>query len=476
MFSKRLDAIMNIAEVSNSLLGRDIHMNPSYIGRLRSGARPLPKKHDYIPSICEYLSRHIVKDYQITALQKLTGISDDMLSSPDTTALHLEDWLLRNDETARSAASQLISLLSSIDTDPVPSYEEDKTIRRTQTEKNYFFGNEGKRNAVEQFFQMILLEKEPQTLLLFSDETMDWLFEDTDFARRWLQLFSQVIAKGNRVKIIHTISRDINEMMEAVSKWLPLYLTGNIESYHYPKLRDGVFQRTLFIAPDTAAISSASINHNTNGMLNLFITDPASIAALTLEYKNLFSICRPLIHVFTEENMHTLNPHFHELSDTDAAACLYALTPPLFTMPADMVQALAKEHDNKMLVKRWEQDVDAFSSMIKSQRLTLILPVPESIADRSGYNCHSCFGELNTPAITYGSSLYAKHIEHVKRLESQHKNLKIVFRSDFRENMTIYAKDETGAVVIKTNKPRMAFLVGRNNITNALWDYLLPSK
>lgn len=37
MFVERFDALMNIAELSNSQLGREISMNPSRIGRLRSG-------------------------------------------------------------------------------------------------------------------------------------------------------------------------------------------------------------------------------------------------------------------------------------------------------------------------------------------------------------------------------------------------------------------------------------------------------
>lgn len=46
MFVERFDALTNIAELSNSQLGREISMNPSRIGRLRSGARPLPKHHE----------------------------------------------------------------------------------------------------------------------------------------------------------------------------------------------------------------------------------------------------------------------------------------------------------------------------------------------------------------------------------------------------------------------------------------------
>ena len=58
MFVERFDALMNIAELSNSQLGREISMNPSRIGRLRSGARPLPKHHEFLPRMCAYLTAH----------------------------------------------------------------------------------------------------------------------------------------------------------------------------------------------------------------------------------------------------------------------------------------------------------------------------------------------------------------------------------------------------------------------------------
>ena len=94
MFAERFDALINIAEISNSLLGRDVGMNPSHIGRLRSGARPLPKKHDYLSAMCRCLAGHIKKEYQLNALQKLTGIGSAALASPESVVQYLEQWLL----------------------------------------------------------------------------------------------------------------------------------------------------------------------------------------------------------------------------------------------------------------------------------------------------------------------------------------------------------------------------------------------
>lgn len=106
--------------------------------------------------------------------------------------------------------------------------------------------------------------------------------------------------KGNRVRIIHTVSRDLNEFLEAITKWIPIYMTGMIEPYYYPRLRDGVFQRTMFIAPDTAAVISSSVQQDTEGMLHIFLTDRAAVGALVTEYERYFMLCRPLMRILQD--------------------------------------------------------------------------------------------------------------------------------------------------------------------------------
>ena len=301
MFAERFDALMSIAEVSNSMLAREIHMNPSHLGRLRSGARPLPKKHEYLPTICQYLVKHIKKNYQQDAIQNLTGIGIATLTSPEAAARYLEQWLQEEESNSPTAAGRLISGFShaaSFDKSFAPDQAEKQPLKYA----SHLYGNAGKRKAVAQFFQMILEENEPQTLLLFSDENMTWLYEDSAFALRWGQMFSEVLSKGNRVRIVHTTSRSTNDMLEAVTKWIPIYMTGQIDPYYYPRLRDGLFQQTIFIAPRTAAIISSSVQQDTDAMLNIFLTDKAALSALTLEYERLFALCRPLMSVYTERN------------------------------------------------------------------------------------------------------------------------------------------------------------------------------
>ena len=121
---------------------------------------------------------------------------------------------------------------------------------------------------------------------------MSWLFVDPAFARQWADLLRDVLMAGNRIKIVHTVSRHIDEMMEAVAKWVPIYLTGAIEPLYYPGLRDGLFQRTMFIAPFSGAVIANSVNRDSSGMLNIYLEDQEAIRALTVEYNRYLACCQ----------------------------------------------------------------------------------------------------------------------------------------------------------------------------------------
>lgn len=471
MFSERFDALMNIAEVSNSLLGRGVNINPSHIGRLRSGARPLPKKHEYLPAMCRYLAGHIKKAYQVNALQKLTGIGSAALASPESMALYLEQWLLELETDTSAATGRLISGFSRSASKGLPLSGGANGGEAMQKFAAYLYGNAGKRKAVEQFFLMILQEEKPQTLLLFSDENMSWLYEDAAFSARWAELFTGVIMKGNRVKIIHTVSRDMNDLLEAVTKWIPIYMTGMIEPYCYPRLRDGVFRRTLFIAPDTAAVVSSSVQQDTDGMLNLFLTDRAALDAIKAEYERYFALCRPLMRVFTERDAEAFRTAAESLASAEGDAFLCCAMPPLFTMPEELLQELS-EQNGKDLRPRWERSLGIFTNHLKKNRLTLVLLEPDCALLSPDALCPSAGGPFSAPVLRYSGAQYSAHIERLREMEKENSNLKLCFLREPAENTLLFVKEDTGVILAKASAPETAFVINERNMINAFWDCL----
>lgn len=475
LFAERFDALMNIAEVSNSLLGRDINMNPAHIGRLRSGARPLAKKHDYLPAVCTYLVKHITKEYQMNALQKLTGIPASALSRADAAAVYLERWLIEEERDAASVAKRLISGFSRVAARPVIHTTDESMTEVPMNYFSYLYGNAGKRKAVEQFFYTILQENTPQTLLLFSDENMAWLYEDAAFAAKWAELFKKVIERGNRVKIIHTITRDINDMFEAIAKWIPIYMTGAVEPYFYPKLRDGLFQRTLFIAPDTAAVISSSVQQDTDGMLNMFITDKSALDALKIEYEHYLSLCRPLMRILTEQTPEDILKAFENLASAEEDAFIYSAMPPIFTMPESVIEEFAKKHNADMLISAWKRAAEIFRSDITNHRICMTLLDPELALLTPDTLYPPMAGLFCASDFVYTMEQYIATIEHIRHLEMEYENVTVKFSDNVENNTMIYVKEDVGVFMAKTDSPITVFTISERNMTGSFWDYMKNS-
>ena len=85
-------------------------------------------------------------------------------------------------------------------------------------------------------------------------------------------------------------------------KWVPLYMTGMIETYYCPRLRDGIYRRTLFVAEGEAALVSHTVGDTEKPMLNMFIREHAAVQALAGEFFAFLALCRPLIE-FDEEDL-----------------------------------------------------------------------------------------------------------------------------------------------------------------------------
>ena len=93
---------------------------------------------------------------------------------------------------------------------------------------------------MERFLAEAYEAETPVTLLLHSDESKEWLYEDPDFVKDWSKLLMGIVEKGGKIKIVHTLRRNIEEMMEVIRKWVPIYMTGRIETYYCPRIRDNI--------------------------------------------------------------------------------------------------------------------------------------------------------------------------------------------------------------------------------------------
>ena len=156
-------------------------------------------------------------------------------------------------------------------------------------------------------------------------------------------------------------------MLASITNWVPVYMTGSIEPYYYPKTRDCLFRRTLFLAPDTAAVTSTSVRSCIKNATNFLFTNKDTIRALITEYNDFLNYCRPLMQIFNAHSSNNAN-YLDTLIDFEKeAGNMIAKTdaPANITLPPEVAsRVLARINDSadELLRSYHQQRIITFKS------------------------------------------------------------------------------------------------------------------
>ena len=336
LIADKLNFLMKATGTKNNMLGRALSFDASHISRIRNGERGLPSHREFILPAAGFFARAVHTASQKKALAAQICPGKAWPKSVEEAMLLLATWL---GEGRKINYEELNQYLGDADRNAEPADGTDDGAKFYIT--NYYPGNQGKRQCVIRFLKDLVAADEPVTLLLHSEERMEWIYENPDFAKQWGMLLVTLLKRGSRIVIVHTINRSFEEMVEAVSKWAPLYAAGTIEPYYASRLRDNVFQRTLVIAKGKSAIMAHSTGSPGVNRLNIFTTNPLAVSELEKEFDDFLSMCRPLMKTFTPENFLQIIPVLGMFRKVKDGLMQFHITPSLITLPDAVAESLS---------------------------------------------------------------------------------------------------------------------------------------
>ncbi len=510
-FGEKLDFLMSLTRTTNGALALHTFLDPSYISRLRRGKRKPVRKGNYVKAIASYLSKRCVEDYQRQALLDALGQPVFVFEDWEHLSELVHGWMLDErlgcavgaqgaGEIAGAGGAGKIARAGADGSGSDPagtrvgphsgafSFQVKSQIREAEAgnflrdpepegqDVRVYYGIEGKRKAAAAFLSLVVKAEKPHTLLLFSDEDFGWISEDPAFAARWAGLMSQAIMKGNRIKMIHTVSRHLDEMVEGLMKWIPLYMTGAIEPYYYPKKRDGVFNRSLFVAPGTAAVTSDSIGDMAGEAANFLLTNPKTVEAVTREYENYLKFCKPLMRVFGPHERFEYLRTLDEFECENAGAIMMTGSFSLLSAPAEIAGAMYARQTGAgadELIEHFRARKQRFMESLRSNRFTEIVMIPDISLIKEGKVCAGLARLMTFETMHYTSGEFRRHLENVVALLQNYENYRVCIAAGGKETgYMLYVKEDVGAVVAATSNPPVVFAINESNLTAALWDLL----
>lgn len=468
---EKLDFLMNLTNTQNSTLGRVLHFDSSYISRIRNGNRGVPKHQPFIRPAAAYFAENLRENYQRAAVMDRIQSGRSWPESQEEAEELLAGWLSAGDRGDAERMGHMISGLSGLRRQ-YPALQEDPELRDAQ-DGPFFYGNSGKRLAVEQMLTELIRLGTPQTLLLCSDEDMTWMYEDGDFLRRWSELMSRLIAAGTVVKVIHTVSRNSEEMFTAIQQWMPLYLSGAIEPFYDPQFRDSTLRRTMFLARGRCALISGSVGNQTGGMLNMMIREPEAVDALELEFQRHLDLCRPLMSIFTVRNREDFRRTMEASQPRQNDLMLAGSLPSLFTMPMELALTLEQRAGVEGIAGRCQLLKEQVMDLLhRGYTVTEILHLPGKAALRSGELLLPLGEMYDMPPIRMTRQELKLHLGEILRLTRQEENYRVLISGRIPKNIFISAAEKAGVAVTRAESPGVVFLIREERMAAAMWEYL----
>ncbi len=483
-FSEKLSLLMTTMGISNSKLAKLLSVDTSLVSRWRTGKRTPIRNKEYIRKIATYFAEQAQRGSQRMALYEIMGFPSQVgqrresLGLADALYKWLSDEITQDPELIEKLVSQLNTFnvqrmaRGCLDTDRIPTHH------GKPKHAEVFYGNEGKRQAAIKFLSLVKANEKACTLLLHSDESIEWLTKDEVFLAKLTNLLFEVIAKGNHIKIVHVISRDIAEILTSINFWLPFYMTGVIEPYYCPKHREYYFRRTMFIAPGVAALTSTTLAGQEENAPNFLYTDLDIIGSLTKEFNEFLKICRPLMRIFTENNFSDLNLLIAEFEEQRGDHLSLSNTLSCATMPEETFSFILNRNDidnitKERMVSLQQTKANAFLKNVGQSKYVEIVNLPCTSDIKAGRIPIQMPNLFYNRFIFYKPEEYKSHlIRTIDLLKSLNNYELYICARELHKNLHIDVKDEIGVIVAKTDHPPIVFAINQQNMINAFYWYL----
>ena len=479
VISEKLYFLMKVTGTKNNMLGRALSFDASHISRIRSGQRGLPSHREFIVPAAGYFARAVTTATQRNVLARRICPGRKWPDTAEGATLLIAEWLSEDVQTLDYA-----SLHRFLEENDAQAGEVTADLPAAGAATKFYMGNEGKRQCVIRFLTDLAARQKPVTLLLHSEENMAWIYEKPEFARQWGQLLVTLLQQGGRIVIVHTLSRSFEEMLEAVTKWAPLYATGSIEPYYYPKLRDNLFRRTLFIARDIAAITACTTGDPGENRLNMLTRDAAAVKALEQEFHDFLSLCRPLMQIFTSDNFIKLIPVLGSFRKAEGELVQFHITPSLVTLPDEVAESFSHRPGGEGFAdflanhKRWLFK----QGKAPAHAVTDILCLPGIDAVMKGMVQVPLTHLSGFPSLYYTPEEFSLHLKSaLSQMECSDTYRAVLLNPDalhpvtgrtVKPTFSIVANRQAGVMLFSAMSPAALFFTKEPNLSSAFCEYL----
>ncbi len=465
-FGEKLDAAMELAGLSNVRFGKLINLDTSYISRFRNGLRSPKSNPQTMNNICQVLIDRLTELNKIGQLGALMGVNPDTLSDDEMIFSKFHDWLYdQSDPDNIPIVENLIEYIDEFRPDLSVTLPDVNSIITSVDNNQVYYGSDGLQKAVIRLLGTVL-KSGAKELFLYSDQSMDWMTDQT-FINKWAALMFECVKQGVRIKIIHNVDRKLNEMVSAISSWLPLYMSGMIESFYCKKQKNTRFSKTLFLCPDLVCVSGSNAVglENSSGIFR-YDTDQTILNYQKDVFDSLFTDCKPLVRISNGTEIES-QVHAGNSGVTVMGTTLSLVTMNEKTLNGILLRNNIPEKQVQSILSARDFHRQLYFEKIKKTFVHEIMPV----ADDNQLFEGKIRVDIPEVSLTYTPQEYADHIREIMRISDSYINYRFFAIPDAPFSNTKISFSDNTVIVTRLKPPNISFIISHPAICEAFSAY-----
>jgi len=481
-FYKNLDQLLDTQNVSMKQLSASIHLDQSFLYKIRQGQRRPYDIADFSAIVSHYIVQNHSSGEDRLKLASLLGCDADRMAygSELEKALvnHLTFFPSGESEESFESIGSFVRKMDEFNLDEfirTIHFDEMKVPKLPfylPAAKSYH-GVEEMRKGELDFFKSTILSKSMEPIFMYNEMPMADTAEDMDFNRKWMFAIAMSIKKGLHMNVIHNLDRPFDELMLGLEAWLPIYMTGQISPYYFAEGPGKLYHHMDYVSGSVALTGECLEGHHNDGKYDL-ITNKDELAYYKKKAGILLSKASPLMEIYDAGRAKEYNAF--AIADAGIGGNRHHILSsfPIYTMSEELLDKICARSSlteaDALTVKEYYMRQKQYISQKLTGGLVLDEIMIPSKEEFTKYPMHldlsGCF--LDTPLLyTYEEML--THLEQTKEFAKTHKTytLQITDVTAFR-NMHLLILEGKYVVMSKVKAPAIHFVVRHPTLVHAL--------
>ncbi len=463
--------------ITNVSLAKALNFDPSHISRIFSGRRRVNDAGDFAYKCASYVAGRYGNAEYAGTISALTGCTEAEAADPTECLGAVYNYLTAGKVRSENRIGEFLRNIDDFDLNEFSASTHFDELRvpsvpfQIHRNKTYY-GIKGLMECEIDFNKATMLSKSDAPVIMYSDMPINEIAEDEEMTRKYMISLAMMIKKGLHLNVIHNIDRPMNEMIEGLKGWIPMYMTGQISPY-YMTSKGSPFRHMIRASGQAAVLGTGITGDNDDNRFYLTM-NREEVERISKQAESLLKKASPLMDIFNEG----ADSRFHSFleKETESAGDRYwALTsPPIFTISDPLLEEILGGNDLTADEKAGIREHVRYLRTLNergSENSRDIYLLPERY-DGASYrlSVSTMFLEKDI-SCTYQQ--YMRHMEETKRYVDGHEGMMVKTVSDapFR-NIQIMVHQGKLALISKSKAPAIHYAITQPNMVRAFEQFV----